>query len=415
LTELLIIADDLTGAIEAGVLLAKQHIPSRVIHQPDFNNVALPVGEVAVLVYNTESRHIAAEEAAERVRIILKKAKAAGIKRFYKKTDSTMRGNIGAELEAFLSESGQQTIAFIPAHPRLKRFTRNGFHFIGEKLLHETEFGIDPLEPIRNSFIPELIQQQTSISVNSTSLTNAHINEKGITVFDCNSEIELADIAQFLMKNNSHHAISGSAAMVELLPKLFHLHSIHTEMPKLQAPVLLINGSLNPISRQQVFLAGKTGVKTIPAPTELMNRKKLSDLDTLHSFINLVTEAMEEHQKIIVASTPVMDSKSHEFPIKDQVSSHGFEAVSELMGNIVSGVLKNISIGTLIVFGGDTLMGIMKALGCSYIEPKSEVMPGVAISLARFGDNQILLITKPGGYGEEDVILKLMEFINPGI
>lgn len=415
MTELLIIADDLTGAIEAGVLLAKQLIPARVIHQPLFKNAELQLGEVAVLVYNTESRHIIAAAAADRVRDIMKKAKEAGIKRFYKKTDSTMRGNIGAELEAFLSESGQQTMAFIPAHPRLKRFTRKGYHFIGEKLLHETEFGNDPLEPIRNSFIPELLQQQTSISVNSTPLTNAHINEKGIMVFDCNSEAELADIAQFLMKNNLHHAISGSAAMVELLPSLFHLHSIHSEMPKLRAPVLLVSGSLNPISRQQVYVAGQNGVKTIPVPGELINMKKLSDAAALPSYINSISRDIEKHQKIIVTSTAFVDVKNPDFPLKDQVSPHGFDAVSELMGGIVSGILKNTSIGTLIVFGGDTLMGIMKALGCSYIEPKSEIMPGVALSWAMIGESRIPLITKPGGYGDEDTVLKLMEIINPGI
>ena len=146
MNELLIIADDLTGAIDTGVQLAKQGISTRVIPDPETDiQKRFSQRDEAVLVFNTESRHIHPGKAAERVKNVVKKGLISGIKKFFKKTDSTMRGNIGAELEAFMLETGQRYLAFIPAHPKLKRFTRNGFHYIDEQLLHETEFGRDPL------------------------------------------------------------------------------------------------------------------------------------------------------------------------------------------------------------------------------------------------------------------------------
>jgi len=412
LTELLIIADDLTGAIEAGVLLAKQHIPARVIHEPGFQNAELPIGEVAVLVYNTESRHISAEEAAERVRYILKNAKEAGIKRFFKKTDSTMRGNIGAELEAFFNESGQQTIPFIPAHPRLKRFTRNGFHFVGETLLHETEFGDDPLEPVRSSYIPDLLGFQTKIDTRTHSLKDNQnvVWQKGITIFDCGSEAELAEIGQFLLIHGLHNAVSGSAAMVELLPQLYHIESRSSEVPKLQIPVLLVNGSLNRISRQQVYLAAMKGTKTIAVPGELFSEENFSTSQLQKTFISEISSEIISQQAIILNSTEVIDMDNLRYS-KDNISTHGFEAISTRVGELVGAIFQENIIGTLVVFGGDTLMGVMRALGCRYIEPISEIVPGVALSRAVIGETRIALITKPGGYGDKEVILKIMEYI----
>ena len=87
MTELIIIADDLTGAIETGVQLAKQGISTKVIlnSNVDFQRI-FSEKEDSILIINTESRHIHPKEAAERVKHVVEKAKFSGVKRFYKKT-----------------------------------------------------------------------------------------------------------------------------------------------------------------------------------------------------------------------------------------------------------------------------------------------------------------------------------------
>ena len=136
MAELLIIADDLTGAIEAGVQLSKQNITAEVVI--DSNSDLTPVlnnKNITALVINTESRHILPEEAAQRISSVLNSVKNSGIKYFYKKTDSTMRGNIGSELEAFLKGTNRSVLPYIPAHPKLKRFTRKGFQYIDDSFV----------------------------------------------------------------------------------------------------------------------------------------------------------------------------------------------------------------------------------------------------------------------------------------
>src|SRR5678816_2652134 len=107
---ILAIADDLTGANDAGVQFAAAGIRSVVFANHHLERLPR---DYPVVVINTESRHLAPAQAVERVRKIGLMGMAAGVRCLYKKTDSTLRGNIGAELEALLSATGAAGIPFV--------------------------------------------------------------------------------------------------------------------------------------------------------------------------------------------------------------------------------------------------------------------------------------------------------------
>ena len=414
MTELLIIADDLTGAIETGVQLAKQSISTRVIPDPeiDFQKL-ISQSEATVLVFNTESRHIHPKEAAERVRNVVKMAKTSGIKQFYKKTDSTMRGNIGAELEAFIHGTGQRTLAFIPAHPKLKRFTRKGFHYIDKQLLHETEFGRDPLEPIEISYIPEILNKQTGIAINLIDLAKfgqLPVDE-GILIFDCQSEHDLKKTGDFLLNNGLHNAIAGSAAMGEYLPQLFQLRAVKLKTPKLHGPILFINGSLNSVSLDQVKYASDKGVKTLSIPAELLSDSNFQKNQYFFSLLSQIKFEVNSGLDVILNSTSINTPADINSSNKECMKPDDFKLISEQIGLIVTSILKKVHLNTMTVFGGDTLMGIMQALNCEYVEPKLELVPGVALSLATIKNEVIQFVTKPGGYGDQDVIFQILDYM----
>ncbi len=415
MTELLIIADDLTGAIETGVQLAKQGISTKVILNANVDLQRIfSEKEDSVLIMNTESRHIHSLEAAERVKHVVEKAKLAGVKRFYKKTDSTMRGNIGAELEAFLRETAQRSLAFIPAHPILKRFTKKGFHYIDDRLLHETDFGRDPLEPMKLSNISEILHLQTGININSIDATKEEQLHQadGILVFDCQSEPELKTIADFLLKNSLHQAISGSAAMVELLPQLFQLKSANLKTPILRGPTLIVNGSLNKISLDQVKYADDKGVKMVSlAPALLTDNSFYTNL-YFQSLLTQIKTTIESGKDIILNSTGIDDRLVVNFSNKKHLKPDHFELISKQIGFIVSTILKEVHLNSLAVFGGDTISGIMDAMSIKYIAPKLEILPGVALSLVNIKNKEIQLVSKPGGYGDTKVILHILDYIN---
>ena len=104
-TKLLVIADDFTGGLDTGVQFARQGITTRVMVNPDEAGDWWE-SDSQVLVAVTESRHLPPEAAYAVVFRIVAEAKRAGISYIYKKTDSALRGNIGAELSAALAASG---------------------------------------------------------------------------------------------------------------------------------------------------------------------------------------------------------------------------------------------------------------------------------------------------------------------
>ena len=105
--KLVVIAYDLTGAIDVGVQFAKKGIRTYVSPELNVLKGSIP-DNIEVLVLNTESRHISSSEAAIKTGQALKVGKNFNAEYIYKKVDSTLRGNIGAELEAILEGIHQE-------------------------------------------------------------------------------------------------------------------------------------------------------------------------------------------------------------------------------------------------------------------------------------------------------------------
>src|SRR5271167_2658104 len=102
----LALADDVTGALEVGALLQ-----TRVFLDADTEFVGCGV-------IDTETRHLGAQEAAHKILSCIRNRQAELI---YKKTDSTLRGNIGAELAALANVYPDRQLIFLPAYPAMER------------------------------------------------------------------------------------------------------------------------------------------------------------------------------------------------------------------------------------------------------------------------------------------------------
>ncbi len=117
--ELAIIADDLTGALDAAAPFAARGIKTVVALNAGALADAIASGARIVSV-STDSREITPEAAAETVRRAL--ASLPPGTAIFKKVDSRLKGNIAAELDAFT----YQRSLVVPAIPDFARVTRNG-------------------------------------------------------------------------------------------------------------------------------------------------------------------------------------------------------------------------------------------------------------------------------------------------
>ena len=99
MVKLLIIADDFTGALDTSIQFAKRGAVAEVHTEKDVEYEKLSP-DVNVVVIDSETRHVSADEAYKVVYRIVDRALKQNIPFIYKKTDSVLRGNVGAELTA---------------------------------------------------------------------------------------------------------------------------------------------------------------------------------------------------------------------------------------------------------------------------------------------------------------------------
>ena len=156
MVRLLIIADDFTGALDTGVQFTARGARTCVATDPayDFSRAD---AEAQVLVLDAETRHLRPEAAYGVVFRAVENALKFGFTYIYKKTDSALRGNVGAELTAVMNAAGADSLAFIPALPKMNRVTRKGVHYIDGVPVAQSVFGQDPFEPVRFSSVKEFV------------------------------------------------------------------------------------------------------------------------------------------------------------------------------------------------------------------------------------------------------------------
>lgn len=411
---LLIIADDFTGALDTGVQFAAHGIRTRVVVDAD---VDFTSQEVKVLVVDTETRHLPAAEAYDVVAKLTRRAKCAGISYIYKKTDSALRGNIGAELAAVLEASGCRRLPFLPAFPQTGRITRGGVHYVDGVPVTESPFGIDPFEPVKHAVISELIAEQCSQPVKSfPALTTGSsiLQEEGILVFDAADSDELFHTGRQLQEQDALHIMAGCAGFGAVLPELLGIDAEESgSLPELDPRLLVVCGSVNPITLTQLDRAESAGFIRL----RLTLRQKLepgywNSSEGRDDLIRMEEILAANSYCIIETNDPGGNQ-----PTADYADALGIDRetmrvrIAGSLGSLVGEIFTSPSLGTLLLTGGDTLLQCMNCVGVRELEPLCELEKGVVLASFTYHGCTRHVITKSGGFGQENLLTDLAERI----
>ena len=410
---LLIIADDFTGALDTGVQFAARGIKTRVVVGAD---AALTHRNADVLVVDTETRHLPAAKAYEAVERLVRRAGHAGFTYLYKKTDSALRGNVGAELAALLNASGSRQLAFLPAFPQMNRVTKNGVQYIDGVPVTESPFGVDPFEPVRHAAVTELLAEQTDLPAAGFPALAANGSvpaENGILVFDAATVDELRSTGRALLNNGGLHVLAGCAGFAAVLPELLGLGGADVTCPTLDSRLLVICGSVNAITLAQLDKAEQAGFTRL----RLTPHQKLTPdywySDEGQAALKNIEETLAAHPYNIIETN---DEGGNE-PTAKAAEVLGLTReemrvrIAGGIGQLVGAIFASPSVGTLLLTGGDTLLQCMNSVGVHELEPICEMERGVV--LARFGCNGTTryVITKSGGFGQANLLTKLAKQI----
>ena len=84
-------------------------------------------------------------------------------------------------------------------------------------------------------------------------------------------------------------------------------------------------------------------------------------------------------------------------------------AISACHGRIVRYLVEKGLDMTILMTGGDTLMGFMKEIGVSQLDIVAEVGQGTVLSQLYWDGRKIQVISKSGGFGEREVLVNIAE------
>ncbi|MGX7100436.1 four-carbon acid sugar kinase family protein [Globicatella sanguinis] len=403
--KLLVIADDFTGALDTGVQFAKLGIETIV--STDINIKEKDItDEAEILVINSETRHLSAREAYQSVKIILEKAKQLQIPYIYKKVDSALRGNVSSEIKALVELYPDKLIPFLPSYPDMNRYVLNGNLYIDDVLVTESVFAQDPYEPVRESNIIKRLKTEANIEA---KLVNSHpLPTKGVAVFDAKTNKELQHFGELLNKNKNLNIYVGCAGFAKILAELI-FESEEKEKVNIKKPLVVICGSVNPITQKQVRYINKDN------PVISLNTKQLLTQNywetsegnlQIHEFSQLINS-----NRIVVFETFSQEAISH-YDNDDELSKVSDDAIrfkiADSLGVLTKKLWEFDQKGTFLFTGGDTLYQSMKVLGVTQLKPMNELASGVVLSNLLWNNQEMMVITKSGGFGEEELFEQII-------
>jgi uncharacterized protein YgbK (DUF1537 family) len=401
--KLLIIADDFTGALDTGVQFAAEGIETRVITntQVDFSGIA---PEAEVLVLDAETRHLSGEAAYQVVYETAKRAWGLGIPYIYKKTDSALRGNVGSELKAVLDATGSRSLHFFPAFPRMHRTTEDGIHYINGIPVHESVFGRDPFDPVKSSSVKELISE--TVPVTCVGNMEGWKPQPGIMIYDAGKDEELREKGEFLKAQGELGVTAGCAGFASILPKLLGLEGRKSKEILTGTRFFMVCGSVNPITRVQVEHGERCGfyrIRMTPA----------QKLDTDYYKTGMGRHLLEKwcgiarkHPWCILDTNDLEDTdKTMEYARTCGLSTEEVRVrISTTLGYILTEMIGMGLEGTLMIVGGDCLIGFIRHVGAQVIVPVYEAAPGAVVFRICVGEKWFNVISKSGGFGEADLL-----------
>ncbi|HEX3728517.1 MAG TPA: four-carbon acid sugar kinase family protein [Opitutaceae bacterium] len=146
-----VVADDISGAAELAGAALRHGLRAEV--QTSFD----PATDADVVCLDTDTRSLAASEAAPRTAEAVRRLAEARPRWIYKKCDSVLRGNVRAELLAAMGAAGKSRAMLVSANPSRRRVVRAGQIFVGDLPLHDTPFAHDPEHPRTTARIVDLL------------------------------------------------------------------------------------------------------------------------------------------------------------------------------------------------------------------------------------------------------------------
>ena len=413
--KLAVIADDLTGAADTGIQFRATYAPVYLVDHRWVATDSFAAPAQALSIF-TASRGLPPAEAHQVLSDVCRVLGRLAPQRVYKKIDSALRGNIGAELEALMNELKIDLSFIAPAYVEQGRTTVGGVHCIHGTPVAKTEMRRDPVAPVCESRLPDWIGLQATFPVAHIGLeiwnngpdAVAEQIERAVAqgvrhlTFDAAATDHLDRIARLALERYPQALLSGSAGLARSLAQ-----ALGAGLPG-ASPARRPTGALP--SGHFLFVCGSVSERLRLQVDELAGQANVS-VETLDPACLMPgsspawrANAIQRAAARLAAGDLVMNMAP---PAPDRSPLDPVGLIAGFAG-VVGSVVETVRPAGLFLSGGDTAQAVLERLKARSIRLECEVLSGQVLgSIVGGRMNGLAVVTKAGAFGPPDALLKL--------
>ena len=410
----IVIADDLTGSNATCSLFKKIGLRAASILklQGDINY------DVDVISYSTASRGLDKEEAYNKVSEAIKILKNKDVLVYNKRIDSTLRGNIGTEINAMLDNLEDDRIAVVvPAYPDSGRIVVNKTMLVNGVLLENSDAGKDPKTPIKTSCVESLVQKDIKYSSTYFTLSDIAqpieeiakkiqeaIKKSRVLIFDAVNNEDIIKISKAIIHSDIN--------IVTVDPGPFTLYYSKELQKKnhLEKKILMVIGSVTATTKKQIeYILQEEDIFLVKMKVEDFFEKETC-LKEIERVISFIKKGIASYDLFLVTTSPIGDEKKADLQKLAENLNTTVEEISKIIANTLTETVVKILKETekfegVYSSGGDITIALLEKLKAIGVEIREEVIPLAAYGRLIGGDfPNLKLVSKGGMVGDEKTI-----------
>ncbi len=410
----IVIADDLTGSNATCSLFKKIGLRAASILklQGDINY------DVDVISYSTASRGLDKEEAYKKVSEAIKILKNKDVLVYNKRIDSTLRGNIGTEINAMLDNLEDDRIAVvIPSYPDSGRIVVNKTMLVNGVLLENSDAGKDPKTPIKTSCVESLIQKGIKYSSTYFTLSDIEqpieeivkkiqeaIKKSRVLIFDAVNNEDIIKISKAIIHSDIN--------IITVDPGPFTLYYSKELQKKnhLEKKILMVIGSVTATTKKQIeYILQEEDILLVKMKVEDFFEKETC-LKEIERVISFIKKGIVSYDLFLVTTSPIGDEKKADLQKLAENLNTTVEEISKIIANTLTETVVKILKETekfegVYSSGGDITIALLEKLKAIGVEIREEVIPLAAYGRLIGGDfPNLKLVSKGGMVGDEKTI-----------
>jgi uncharacterized protein YgbK (DUF1537 family) len=412
--------DDFTGATDTLATATQGGLRTLLFLRVPTAEMLGSAGELDCVGIAGASRSMAPADMEQELRPVADCFAQLGAPVVHYKTCSTFDsspqiGNIAVAVRVLSERIPSRFIPIVGGQPNIGRYCAFGHLFAAAEAggpamrIDRHPMSRHPVTPMTESDLRLHLEAQGLTGVRSVAcpayaapdLLDQTVREGGIVLFDVTREADLAPIGRVIWREAQQHRLIavGPSGVTQALCAHWNEALLRPAItPRIAAadgPVLVIAGSLSPVTRRQIEAA--YDFARVP-----IDVARLARGDAIEVLSREIFRLLASGRSVIAHTTPLADTTR-------DGATPGIE-IAKATGAFVARLLATVRVERLGIAGGDTSSWILRALDVWGLSFVGHLAPGVALCRAHSHDRTldgIEVMLKGGQMGPPDLFGRL--------